>query len=372
MEIIANTTGMPAAIAVVPDKEGRDHCVVVVKGTFFADPEGSMQLSPRQAPPVATDEHYGNPESTPVCYENDFALTKLLTDIVVVGKAVAPGGVPTKRLAVRLEVQGKVKDAVVYGDRRWIAVAGSASPSNPAPFLEMPLTFDRAFGGSDDSRGLGRVDVEVRNLCGVGYHPHRKVADVVGQPVPNIEHPAYAVRSPRRRVPPIGFGCIGRTWAQRTRYAGTYDEQWLEHHAPYLPPDFDERYFQCAPEDQRFPLFEGGEIIRCVNMAPDPVVTYRMPDLRVPVRFTFKNHTLLRRGRLDTIVLEPHARCARLTWRISVPLPKKVIHLRAVSVGDVPDSNRDRLVGYRDRKPIFAGIDATVRWLQKLRRGEGL
>jgi hypothetical protein len=146
VQITRNTTGMLAAVTVTADKDARDYCVVVVKGTFVTSNSGAMELASEQTPFVYADEHYGDPESTSIRYESDFSLFKPLTDVVVVGKAVAPGGRPTEELAVSLEVQGSRKDVIVIGERRWVRAAGGVVASRPVPFAEVPLTFDRAFG----------------------------------------------------------------------------------------------------------------------------------------------------------------------------------------------------------------------------------
>jgi hypothetical protein len=170
MQISLNTTNMLADLSVATDKDARDHCVVVVKGTFETSPHGVMTLAQEQRPLVATDEHYGDPASSSLRYECDFALEKPLTDVVVVGKAISPSGQRVKQLAVRLEVQGRKKDLLVLGERRWVRSMGSVFPSAPAPFVEMPLTFERAFGGQDESRGAEHAVVEQRNPVGVGFH----------------------------------------------------------------------------------------------------------------------------------------------------------------------------------------------------------
>lgn len=267
MQITSNTTGMLAGFAVAADPEARDHCVVVIKGTFQADERGEPHLCAEQQPLVMTDEHYGDPATTSMRYECDFALVKPRTDVIVVGKAVAPRGRAVTSLPVRLEVQGRVKELVVHGDRQWFTALGMRSASEPVPFTESPLIWERAFGGSDDSLGPDRIEVELRNPVGVGFHPHRSRAAVAGLPAPNIE-------SPSDRHAPAGFGCIGRAWQPRVALAGTYDERWRREAAPYLPADFDSGYFQCAPLDQQFPLFRGGEHIRCVNMAESEVVDH--------------------------------------------------------------------------------------------------
>ena len=368
MQITSNTTGMLAALAVAADPEARDHCVVVIKGTFQTDARGELQLCAEQQPLVMTDEHYGDPATTSVRYECDFALAKPRTDVIVIGKAVALHGRPVTKLPVRLEVQARVKELTVHGERRWVTMLGMLSKSDPEPFTEIPLTWDRAFGGSDDSRGPNRAEVELRNPVGVGFHPHRKNAAITGLPVPNIEPADKAVSSPRDRHTPAGLGCTGRAWQPRVALAGTYDERWRDERAPYLPADFDAGYFQCAPHDQQFPLFRGGERIRCVNMAECGVVDYAIPTLHVPLRFRFDDVDVECAAVLDTIVVEPHLLRAMLVWRASVPLRKKLTALKEILVGAPPPRAAGQPVGYRDDKPGFARLSDATEWLRQ-RRG---
>lgn len=369
MQIVANTTRMRAEVAFAADVDARDHCIVVVKGTFKAGTHGELILEDEQMPFFATDEHYGDPATTCVRYECDFALAKLRTDVIVVGKAITPTDRPVRTLAVRLEVNGRNKELVVHGERRWVGGGGTLMPSEPAAFTEIPVTFDRAWGGLDDARGPDRVEVEARNPVGVGFHPHRRGADVVGLPVPNIEPRARPISSPRERHEPVGFGCIGRGWQPRLALAGTYDTRWREERAPYLPADFDVGYFQCAPPDQQFPRFRGGERIRCVHMAREGAVDYVIPTLSVPVRFRFHDGDVERRAALDTVTLEPHLGRAMLVWRASAPMRNKPTALREILVGEQPAFGREGHIGYRDGKPVFAGLAATVAWLRARRGG---
>lgn len=364
VQIVSNTTGMLADLCVQADADARDHCVVVIKGTFDADAKGNLTLAREQRPLVSTDEHYGEPESSCVRYEGDFARCKSLTDVVVVGKAVAPSARPVTELLVRLEIAGRAKDVLVVGERRWIRALGGLVPSSPVPFVEMPLTFDRAFGGHDDTRGAGDVAVEHRNLAGVGLHVHRGVREIEGTPLPNLEDPRDRITSLRDRPKPVGFGCMGRTWKPRSDYAGTYDAKWRDEVCPFLPKDFDPRYFQCAPTDQQVPRFRGGEIIRCVHMAEQAVVQYAIPALRIPVRFDFEHGSQTRLGELDTVIVEPHRYQAMLVWRASVPLTKRLVALRSIYVGEQPRPGEHAMLGYRRGKPLFAGLQATIHWLR--------
>src|SRR5262245_30666457 len=107
MQIVQNHLGMLAQLGVAADADARDHCVVVVKGTFQTNARGELRLAHEQQPILGADEHYGSPESTSIRYECEFALHKPFTDVVVVGKAVAPKGQPVSRIPVRLEIEAQ-------------------------------------------------------------------------------------------------------------------------------------------------------------------------------------------------------------------------------------------------------------------------
>ena len=119
MQINANSTGMEAGLTVATDKDGRDHCVVVVKGTFEVGRDGECRPAEKQEPLVFADVHRGDPGSTSLEYECEFALFKPRADVIINGTAVAPKGKPVQELTVALEVGPTRKEIRVVGDRRW-------------------------------------------------------------------------------------------------------------------------------------------------------------------------------------------------------------------------------------------------------------
>lgn len=255
-----------------------------------------------------------------------------------------------RELPVRLDVNGHVKDALVSGERRWVTTAGFSRMSPPMPFTDMPLRWERSFGGAD---ARGRLDP--RNLVGVGH----------GEILPNIEATSDRIRARSDRPSPHGFAWVGRSWQPRIAWAGSYDQRWREQVCPLLPEDFDERYFQSAPSDQQFPHFEGHERIRCVHMADEPVVESVVPSSQLWVHFAFVDGLRSRQATLDTVVLEPHLHRMHLTWRASARLPKQLTRLSGVHVGERPV--RDSPIGYRRGKPLFESLAAYLRWRDRAR-----
>jgi hypothetical protein len=359
MQITNNTTGMLAELTVSTDKDGRDHCIVVVKGTFSIGPDGKAILAKNQAPFVYADLHNGDPGTTSIKYECDFAPFKPKTDVIINGHAYSPTGKPIKERMVSLEIGHLKKHIRIIGDRVWTRGVFRLKPSRPVPFLKMPLGFDRAFGGSDLSHPKPKYQgTEMRNPVGVGFHKNTSSKVIKGTPLPNLEDPRDPIRKWFHTPPPAGFGHLGRGWQPRVSFAGTYDDRWLKERFPFLPEDFDPQYFQSAPADQQVPYFGGGEVIRCTGMTPVGTFMFIVPSVEVPVVFRFHNREVPREPNLDTLLIEPDERRILLTWRTSVPVGRKLNALREILVGVQSSPRPSR----RSGKLYFKSIDDFVAW----------
>ena len=135
----------------------------------------------------------------------------------------------------------------------------------------------------------------------------------------------------------MAFGSVGRAWQPPGKYAGTYDERWRNNVSPFLPADFDDRYFQAAPDDQQMPYPAGGEEVELRNLTPDGRTDFRLPALSLPVEFDRRSgqpQTVT--AVLDTVLLEPDKRRFMLTWRASTPLRKNVFEVPMGVVGRMP------------------------------------
>jgi len=361
MQITSNTTGMEAGLTMFTDKDGRDHCVVVVKGTFTVGKDGTATLAEEQAPLVYADEHYGDPGTTAIKYESDFAPFKPRTDILINGKAYSPTGKPIKKMAVTLEVGRAKKEVRVIGDRQWRRGLFRLRPSSPTPFVTMPLSFDRAFGGSDNTHDNPKKQgSEMRNLVGVGFHKNTAAKAIRETPLPNLENPRSLIRKWSQTPAPAGLGTVGRGWQPRIHFAGTYDDQWLKDRFPFLPDNFDYQYFQAAPADQQFPHFTGGEVIRCTGMTAQGSWMFIVPTVQVPIMYKFRDREVQGKSKLDTLMIEPDFGRIMVTWRTMVPLGRKIHALREVIVGkpSAPEPPQRTQSG----KLQFKSINDLVAW----------
>jgi hypothetical protein len=362
MQIARNTTGMLAELNVVTDKEGRDHCLVVAKGTFTIEKDGTSRLADEQQAFAFADTHYGDPAQTSIKYESDFAPFKPRADIIVNGLAFAPRRKPATEVLVGLQF-GNVKKIIrVTGDRHWDKGVAGLRPSDAQMFVTMPVIYERAFGGSDHTHpNPSHHGSDLRNPLGVGFRKNSDPRAILDTPLPNLEDPANAIRVWNERPAPMGFGVVGRGWQPRIKYAGTYDERWLDERFPILPEDFDTQYFLCAPADQQVPSLRDGDIIRCANMAPDPIVSFSVPKADLPITFRFRDKDVGVQPTLDTIIVEPDKYRFIANWRATVPLGRKLNALREVLVGEAPPAPQPRL---RNGKPYFRSLSELAKWRQ--------
>jgi hypothetical protein len=336
LELI-NATRMVTGYTMGIEASGRELLVVVIKGTFNLPrhPGETLTLADEQLPLVMADTFTGEPGLSAPIQEADFVPHKKRCDILLLGSAYAPGGRPATRVPVGLRVNGITKTFSVVGDRHWQVGAAGISASEPEPFSAMPITYDRAFGGLDERHeDPAQHAAFMPNPVGRGFHKHLRGEWVDGAPLPNTEELNRPVSEPNDEYVPMAFGPIGRSWEPRLRYAGTYDQEWLDQHFPFLPPDFDERYYQAAPQDQQIHGPVAGQEVAMVNLTPDGRRSFTIPTFEAPVHvFPKKGEREDLQAILDTLVLEPDQERVTLSWRVSRPLKKNMFEIAQVLVG---------------------------------------
>jgi hypothetical protein len=344
--------GVDGGCTLAVDKLGHEHVLVVGKATFDIANDGHCSLSTVQQPLEVADRHHGDPAASSIRYECDFALHKPFTDVVLNASAHAPAGQPVAETVVGFALGSLRKLIRVHGDRVWERSLRGLKVSAAHPFLTMPLRWERAFGGSDrDPSHPDRFVCEVRNLVGTGFFANER-SDMAGTPVPNMEHPDHPIVSCVRRSIPIGFGFVSRNWQPRLSHAGTFDAQWQEHQFPFLPEDFDDLYFQSAPEDQRCAHLLGGERVVLVNLTPQGRTEFVVPTFPMSMHLVFRTGHDRLTPRLDTLIIEPDQNRCILVWRASTRLTQKLTDILEVLVG-APTPGRllamQREKGYLER-----------------------
>jgi hypothetical protein len=335
---LTNATNMVAGRAMGMRPDGRELLVVVVKGTFTVPQPGrEPKLAEEQVPLVEADVFTGEPGFSAALYESDYAPHKPRCDVLLNGSAYAPGGKAAERVMVSLRVDSLHKSFDVVGKRVWQRSLGAVIDTPPEPFTVMPISYDNAFGGIDRSHEDKRRHAAFRpNHAGVGFHVNTAKEAIEGKPLPNTEEHGKPIRRHDGNYRPMAFGAVGRPWLPRASYAGTYDDKWLAEVFPFLPADFDERYYQSAPEDQQTDDLHGKEV-ELVNLTPDGRRQFHLPKIRVPVEFGRSNgQSETMDARLDTLILEPDKKRFMLCWRASIPLKKNMFEIPRAIVGRMP------------------------------------
>ncbi|WP_437277908.1 DUF2169 domain-containing protein [Sorangium sp. So ce375] len=339
---LRNQTPFKASIAVFQDAHGVDTLYVAIRATFTFR-GGALRVADAQEPLKLADEYWGEPGQTSLKHAADMHLGKPATDVVLVGEAVAPRGRAVPSLDVSLAVGPVAKVVRVFGDREWRGLL-DLRISPPIPFERMPLVYERAFGGvlkHDPEKGP--LEIDQRNPVGVGFGLRSAPVEKAVRRLPNLEDPAHLISGVRNRPPPAGFGFIAPSWEPRRRYAGTYDDAWQERRAPYLPADFDARFFNAAsPGLICSSHLRGGEPVKVQNAGPDPWDT-RLPLCELDVKVAIERDIERPPMRLQTVALEPGAGRLGLVWLGAVGCDKRALKVRLVDI----DITRLELSGQR-------------------------
>lgn len=311
---LGNETPFTTTITLFPDEHGVDTLYLVAAARFTFD-RGQLRVADEQRPLRSADEFYGPPHSSSLRYPGELHLCKPGAEVLVLGDAAA-GGRQVETIDVGLRVGNLVDKYIrVSGDRSWQAEGAS----RPEPFVRMPLRYERARGGPlPDTHGL-----DPHNPVGTGHRDR----------LPNLEDPTRPMQHARDTPPPVGFGPLAPTWAPRRDHVGTYDQRWRSSRAPYLPTDFDPKFFLTAPHDQRLPApLRGGEPIELHNFWPTPHLRTRVPLCQLTAEAALGDRTEAIPLALETLLLEPGEHRLELLWRGALPCDKRMVQIDRVTL----------------------------------------
>jgi hypothetical protein len=328
---LINLTRFAAERTVLMDGAGFERLLVVVKATFSLA-RGTPVVADEQEPIVFADEYYDKPETSSLRRAGEMPLDKPATEVVVCGSAYPAQKTATEAL-VAMQF-GPIKKAVrVVGERAW---AGEMSPimSRPIPFEKMPLLWERAFGGRDES---GKVaDQCHENPVGRGFRSKGSKLPIDQSLLPNLEDPLAPIGSPSDRRKPFGLGPIAPSWSPRPQYAGTYDDKWQKERFPLLPEDFSPIFHHSAPHDQIVPgPLSGGEVLTVSGVRPGGGgYHFPLPAVRPEIAVRFDGEKITPPTRVDTVIVDSDAETLSLVLRASVSVHMKLHRLVWIKVSE--------------------------------------
>lgn len=361
--LLDNRTPMRALCVPLDDRDGRELLVCIVKLTWHVTPDGEATLHTPQRPVRISSTHYpGDEDGAGTRLPGDVVEEKPGTDVLLVGTARPPDTGPDAGRLRQLDVTLQVgqtdglrvdKTVRVHGQRVWEKAVVGVKPGPAAPLQPTSLTYDRAWGGMDDSDPQKPLRDD-RNPMGGGVA--RDKARLVDQPAPVLEHPDAPITS--RTPMPAGFGAIARHWDPRVQRHGTADETWRRERAPVRPSDFDPRAHCCAPDDQHCePPLQGDENISVVGVLPGRRWAFRLPRYAPQFEAKLVDEEQVRplTTHLDTYLIDADEGLVELTWRASFTLPRKMERISWLRITGHPPLAEDLITNLRAKlQPLLA------------------
>jgi hypothetical protein len=334
-----NRTPMVVVPMPMDDRHGREVLVVIAKLTWDVSEAGVASLAVPQPEVRISEARAVEGLWSSLRYPSDLIDEKPGTDVVLVGTAHPPLDRQVTEMDVHLRVDASPraleKTVRVFGQRIYYKAMLGVAPGPPAVLGKTPLLYELAFGGRDES-DPAKIVLDPRNPSGVGFATDK--ARLIGTRAPQLE-------VPDGKSAPAGFGPIPAHWSPRSERAGTYDATWQKKRAPLRPTDFDPRHNSVAHPDlwSETPLV-GDELVEVVGATPEGLWRFRLPRYapvfesvirepdtgdpdRAPKRVETQHPT-----HLDTFVIDADARTVELTWRASIPLPRKSEHVETILV----------------------------------------
>lgn len=314
---LENGTALAAHLFSGPATETDLGCAVLLKATYEIR-EGRLEPAADAAWPIHLE-----PLKTPYgTFPGEIASRKPRTDVLVLGKAKAPGGEPVRQMSVSLSV-GTFRHALaVFGDRVWERTATGVRATPPRPFREMPITWENAFGGTASTPVFEMANTD--NPVGKGFFIDER--DAVGVPLPNVEDPAALISSPGDLPRPVG-------WGPYPLEGGVRIARIVDGRGAPLPPDVAEPWLAAwAHPDLVLETPKPGTRIEVRGLTPDGPLAADVPSC--PARVTLVNGAEERplAPRLDTLVVQAEERRLVVRWRAAATFEMRPREIRLVRV----------------------------------------
>ncbi len=330
--------------------EGQPILSVLIKRTYTIHFGKACERAEQDKKLHAADLFYGDPMNTSVQFESDFVPFKLSTDVVLNGKAYAPGGKPAMQISAGVAVGDSKKLITVTGDRICHFCSGSIPIfEEPKLFIKMDLCYERAYGGVDIYTNKRIPFPYLRNPLGCGFAIKNLEKTVEGLTLPNIEDPE-ALLTPERlcceeftaweqQPMPAGLGWLPKTWLPRANLAGIMPgdravEQELrqaytklvplEHRELYAKtqlPDMNFQFFNGASSGLAFPFLKGDEMIRTLNLTPEGKSLFYLPGDTVKIGMDIGSGIVEPEVVIHTVMIDMEEKQIDIVWRGAVPYP---------------------------------------------------
>jgi len=339
---------------IVPGKNNKGEHIfsVVVKRTYRLENGKVAKRCQQDRPLREADEYYdkGDPEWATIKYEAELAPYKNFVDVVIIGKAYAANKQPTPWMRTNVNIANRKKSLIIFGDRT-CSFRPDKPPifSDPIPFTEMELRYEKAYGGKDETSVPDIPFIYPRNDIGTGVVLKNIEESVEGLSLPNIEHqqdlltPERIIINEPERWPqqplPHGFGWLQRNWYPRYTYSGLYppyvdtESHFPEEAMGLVPknhialakqnklPSFDTRFNNGASLGLTFTSLTGNEAVSLQGLTPKGELNFQLPAEEPTISLDLGTGMKQLEARLDTICIRPDILEMDMIWRGSQVYP---------------------------------------------------
>ncbi len=333
------------------DPSGKPVFSVVAKASFTITPEG--RCIPSEEPPqLQAADKFFDPGDALTCaceVESDLMPWKLMTDVIVIGKARAPRNKEVIQMGCSVSVGNHRKSIVAFGDRKvlWKPLVGPVF-SEAQPFTEMDIRYERAYGGVDIHVSETPY-VYARNPIGYGFVVKKKKEALDGMKLPNFEDPntmltpegiaAVEIADWHRMPMPAGFGVFGKAWYPRMSFAGVMPadmplyEQTHEMTLGLVPKDqvatykslkqpmMNFKFFNGASPGLAVPYLTGTEMVKIEGMTIDGMLQFQLPGGKPRISIDYGEGVKETEVVLHTAVIRTEPRTVDLSWRGACEYP---------------------------------------------------
>jgi len=321
------------------------YVMVTAKVTFTFDESGRIGLEPDVPYPIFAHDvptplgllpSDGRPRADPVF------------EVILLGKAHAAGGSAVRQRRVSLAVGDVRRELDGFGDRVWTQ---RDAVSRPERFVEMPLTYERAFGGGADALvdAASRMRVsDATNKLGRGWDAEgylKGLGEALRAPpgypripgyvrrLPNLEDPRNPIRRWEDAPTPVSWATVPLDLGLRMKWLTDRirDEQ------PYTEEEAVARAYHRAHPDWIIPLPPPSAVVELLGLLPTERVSFRLPRIRPVV----------------DILNQPHKFSAPLVPQMLVLLPDEgrfyLVYRTIASLDFVPQADRGLRLRTEDR-----------------------
>jgi hypothetical protein len=314
---LENGTSLAAHLFSGPASETELGCALLLKATYEIR-EGRLDLVTQAPWPI-----HLSPLETPYgTFPGEVASRKPKTDVLVLGRAKAPGGHPVGRMTVSVSVGSFRHSLAVFGDRWWERAVSGLRMTEPIPFREMPIVWENAFGGKLTTPVGDWPNTD--NPVGKGFFLDESEGD--GVPLPNVEDPDALLRSPKDLPKPVG-------WAPYPMAGGVRLAKLRGPDGEPVPAEAAEPWIMgWAHPDLIIDTPAAGARIEVRGLTVDGTITTTVPACPVRATLVAGQEQRVQSPRLDTLIVQAEERRLVMRWRAAETFEMRPREIRLVRI----------------------------------------